>query len=218
MALLAWDFSGLDLWMAQQFGSAQGFALSENWFWRGLLHDKIRPWPWVLELMLVVAIFWPLGSFKRLPKSRRVQLALTTLAAALTVSLIKAFSRTSCPWDLQQFGGVATYVSHWAWGVLDGGTGRCFPAGHASTGFAFLGGFFAFRHVHANAAWRWFFGAMLAGFIFGLTQQIRGAHFMSHTLWTAWLCWVVALVIDCAVSWLSRSAAPISTPISTPAD
>jgi membrane-associated PAP2 superfamily phosphatase len=33
--------------------------------------------------------------------------------------------------------------------------------------------------------------AVLAGLILGLSQQMRGAHFMSHTLWTAWLCWTV---------------------------
>ena len=94
--------------------------------------------------------------------ARRAQLALTTLAALLTVSTIKLYSHTSCPWDLQEFGGVATYVSHWALGLRDGGTGGCFPAGHASAGFAFIGGFFAFRHGLPKTAWRWFAGAMLA--------------------------------------------------------
>ena len=217
LGLLAWDFSGLDLWMAQLFGSAQGFALNEHWLFRDILHDDIRLWPWALELALLVAIFWPFGSLKKLPKKRRVQLALTTLATLLVVSLIKTYSRTSCPWDLRQFGGVAAYVSHWAWGVADGGTGRCFPAGHASAGFAFIGGFFVFRHGQPNTAWCWFAGAMLVGLTFGLSQQIRGAHFMSHTLWTAWLCWTVAAVIDAAVSRQSRPAAPATTPTTAPA-
>ena len=127
---------------------------------------------------------------------------ITTLVALLVVSTIKIHSHTSCPWDLQQFGGVASHVSHWAWGVADGGTGRCFPAGHASAGFAFIGGFFAFRHVLPKTAWRWFTGAMLVGFILGLAQQLRGAHYMSHTLWTAWFCWTVAAVVDGMVSQL----------------
>ena len=59
------------------------------------------------------------------------------------VSTLKYTSSTSCPWDLSEFGGVARHVSHWALGVLDGGGGKCFPAGHASAGIAFFGGFFA---------------------------------------------------------------------------
>lgn len=202
LLLLAWDYSGLDLAMANWVGSANGFAFESHWLWRGVLHDDIRLLPWLVELVLLVASIWPFGALKQLKFARRLQLALTTLVALLVVSTIKIHSHTSCPWDLQQFGGVASHVSHWAWGVADGGTGRCFPAGHASAGFAFIGGFFAFRHVLPKTAWRWFTGAMLVGFILGLAQQLRGAHYMSHTLWTAWFCWTVAAVVDGMVSQL----------------
>ena len=45
----------------------------------------------------------------------------------------------------------------------------------------------------ARAAWICFATALLAGITVGLAQQIRGAHYLSHTLWTAWLCWFVTL-------------------------
>lgn len=218
LLLLIWDYSGFDLAMAHWVGSAGGFALESHWLWRKLLHDDVRLWPWALELYLLIGMFLPLGSLKHLPLARRVQLALSTLAALLTVSTIKLHSHTSCPWDLQAFGGVATYVSHWAWGVRDGGTGGCFPAGHASAGFAFIGGFFAFRQVLPKTALRWLAGAMAVGFVFGLAQQVRGAHYMSHTFWTAWLCWTVAGGIDVAVSrWIarSRSRAPARGPVAS---
>lgn len=119
----------------------------------------------------------------------------------------------SCPWDLQQFGGVARYLSHWAWGVSDGGAGGCFPSGHASAGFAFVGGFFAFRHTLPLTARRWLIGALAAGLLLGLAQQVRGAHYMGHTLWTAWFCWAAAALVDQGVSQLIsqnrlRAAAP----------
>lgn len=216
LALLLWDASGLDLTMAHWAGAATGFALESHWLWRHVLHDEVRLWPWVLELGLLTAIFLPAGALRQLPLERRAQLALTTLAALLAVSTIKLYSHTSCPWDLKEFGGVATYVSHWAWGLRDGGTGGCFPAGHASAGFAFIGGFFAFRHALPGTARRWLAGAMAAGFIFGLAQQLRGAHYMSHTFWTAWLCWAVAAGIDAAVSQLiaqTPSRAPAPAPV-----
>ncbi|MDB5885804.1 MAG: (acid phosphatase) superfamily protein-like protein [Polaromonas sp.] len=206
--LLLWDNSNLDLAMAHWFGTGSGFALKSHWLWRKLLHDDIRLWPWVLELGLLIGVLVPWGSLKRLPMARRAQFALTTLAALLTVSTIKLFSHTSCPWDLQAFGGVATHVSHWAWGVSDAGTGGCFPAGHASAGFAFIGGFFAFRRVLPQTARRWLAGAMAAGLVLGLAQQVRGAHFMSHTFWTAWLCWTVAGALDGAVSRLTAQSRP----------
>ncbi|MDB5928592.1 MAG: (acid phosphatase) superfamily protein-like protein [Polaromonas sp.] len=208
LLLLAWDASGLDLPMARWFGSASGFALENHWLWRYVLHDDIHLWPWVLELGLMAGIFLPVGSLRQLPMARRAQLALTTLAALLAISAIKLHSHTSCPWDLQAFGGAATYVSHWAWGLRDGGSGGCFPAGHASAGFSFIGGFFAFRHALPQTARRWLMGAMAAGLLLGLAQQVRGAHYMSHTLWTAWLCWVVAGGLDALVSRLIARTPP----------
>ena len=213
LLLLAWDFSGLDLWMARWSGSAAGFPLESNWFWRGVLHVPMRNMGWLLELSLLVAIFRPFGALRELPVERRVQLALTPLIALIAMSGIKVHSQTSCPWDLKEFGGMAIYLSHWAWGVKDGGSGGCFPAGHASTGFAFVGGFFAFRLARPAIARRWLVVALLAGLVLGIAQQVRGAHYMSHTLWTAWLCWAAAVAVEGVVSqWIaqrpSRAPAP----------
>lgn len=202
--LLVWDYSGLDLAMARWFGSASGFAFENHWLWRGVLHDDIRWLPWLVELGLLIAIARPFGTLQQLPTLRRVQLALTTLLALLVVSNIKLHSRSSCPWSLHEFGGVASYVSHWAWGVRDGGDGGCFPGGHASAGFAFFGGFFAFRQLLPKTARRWFAAALLTGLLLGLAQQVRGAHYMSHTLWTAWFCWATAAGLDLGFSQLGR--------------
>jgi membrane-associated PAP2 superfamily phosphatase len=198
LALLAWDGSNLDMRLARWFGDAKGFELTEHWLFTSGLHDGGRLVAWVLAMWLTLMVWWPVGWLRRLEAGERVQLIATTLLAVLLVSSLKAFSSTSCPWDLAAFGGVARHVSHWSW-VPDGGSGRCFPAGHASSGFAFIGGYFVWRR-HAPAIARiWLVLALLAGFTLGLGQQVRGAHFMSHTLWTGWLCWSLALAIDAAL-------------------
>lgn len=194
---LAWDASGLDLPFAHLAGSAGGFPWKEHWLLFDVLHEGGRHFAWLLVLGLCLAVWWPLGPLARITMARRLQLAVTTLAAALGVALLKKISLTSCPWELAEFGGVARYASHWS-RTLDGGAGQCFPAGHASSGFAFVGGYFAFRDVDLRLARQWFGGAMVAGLVLGLAQQWRGAHFMSHTLWTAVVCWVVAFGIDAA--------------------
>ncbi|RYY75792.1 MAG: PAP2 family protein, partial [Comamonadaceae bacterium] len=66
----------------------------------------------------------------------------------------------------------------------------------ASAAFAYVGGWFVFRRRAPALAWRWLLVAMLAGVALGTAQQVRGAHYLSHTLWTAWVCWTVAWVID----------------------
>ncbi len=191
LILLAWDFSGGDMQMAQWWGQASGFALRDNWWMVKVMHEGARNAGWVLLLALLAGIWWPWATLRHMAKAERVILFLSVLAALLTVTLIKGFSKTSCPWDLQVFGGLASYVSHWNLFQIDGGGGHCFPAGHASTGFAFMAAYFSLRHSGVPAARLWLVCALLAGFVLGLSQQIRGAHFMSHTLWTAWLCWTV---------------------------
>lgn len=191
---LAWDATHLDLAVARLAGSAAGFPWREHWLLAGLLHEGGRRLSWLLAAGLLAAIWWPVGPLRRLARPARIRLALSTVLAALAVSTLKAGSATSCPWDLAQFGGAARYTSHWSL-LADGGPGRCFPAGHASAGFAFVGGYFAFRPVDEQLARRWLAIALAAGLLLGLGQQWRGAHFMSHTLWTAVVCWFAAWAV-----------------------
>lgn len=194
---IAWDFSGLDLLLAQFMGGPHGFTLRNQWWLRSILHEGGRALAWLIVCCLCLAVPWPQGPLRRIPFERRLQLALTGLLASGIVALLKASNYTSCPWDLEAFGGIARYQSHWSgWMLSDGGSGHCFPAGHASAGFGFLGGWFALHRHLPRLAGFWFLGALILGLTFGIAQQLRGAHFMSHTLWTAWICWMVAWLTD----------------------
>lgn len=198
LVILAWDASGLDLPLAQWMGSPEGFALKDNFWLSVVLHDWAKKACVALALACVLGIAWPWGPLRQLVRAERIWLVLTMLACTLTISTLKQFSHTSCPWDLSLFGGAADYVSHWQWGLADGGAGRCFPAGHASSAFAFLPLVWVLQarsQKPRSAAWICA-GMVLAGLVLGLVQQWRGAHFMSHTLWSAWLCAVLS-----AVSW-----------------
>ena len=193
LALLGlWDASGLDLPLARLFGDVGGFDWRNQWWMTRVLHDGARNASWALTLGLAVMIFWPRGVLRCLSRRERIGLLIGMLGCLTTMSLMKFTSTTSCPWDLSEFGGTASYVSHWRWGVADGGGGHCFPAGHATAGFAWVSGWFWLRERAPRAATVWLCAALLAGTALGLAQQIRGAHFMSHTLWTAWLCWTVS--------------------------
>ena len=194
-----WDASGLDLPLARWAGTAQGFA------WRSVpalvlwLHEVPRALSMVLLALLAVGAVWPWGFLRRLARRDRLQLVLSILAAIVFSTLVKRISGTSCPWDLAEFGGVARYVSHWSWGVQDGGPGHCFPAGHASAAFGFVAGWFVLRRTVPALATGWLLAALAAGLVLGLSQQLRGAHYLSHTLWSAWICWTVGLVVECGV-------------------
>lgn len=189
--IVLWDVSGLDMPFARLVGGKAGFPLRDSWFLTTVLHDGVKQLAWMFVLALAVSTVWPWGPLKDLPFARRVQLTAVTLCASGLIALLKAGNHTSCPWDLEQFGGVASYISHWTgWVRSDGGGGHCFPAGQASTGFAFIAGYFALRDDKPQLARWWLLASIALGLVLGGAQQLRGAHFMSHTLWTGWICWL----------------------------
>jgi membrane-associated PAP2 superfamily phosphatase len=187
VGILLWDWSGWDMQVVRWFGNAQGFALREVWWFRSLLHDGGRLLSFALLALMLLDAFYPLRAGPS--RLRRGYWVGVTLLSVLLVQWMKRASATSCPWDLAEFGGVARYVTHWQFGYLDGGAGHCFPAGHASGAFVFFSLYFLWREHEAKAARALLAGVALAGLAFSLTQLVRGAHYPSHMMWAAWLCW-----------------------------
>ena len=193
--LVAWDASGLDLRVMLGLGNAAGFPLREQWWLETVFHTAARQVALVIFMGLWVLVWRPVGVFRHYQRIERLEMVVGVTLALLAISGLKRFSLTSCPWDLQSFGGLATYVSHWQWGVKDGGSGGCFPGGHASSAFAFVAlvlpglsrGSGSAQH---RMAMRTLAGVVLAGLILGGVQTLRGAHYPSHTLWAGWICWV----------------------------
>ena len=195
---VGWDLSGLDMAVMHLIGTPAGFPLKDNWWLSNLLHDKLRLVAQLLFGAMLVWASWPMRA-GGLPRRERWLLAGLVLASLLVVNLVKISSRTSCPWDLQAFGGEASHVSHWLLGVGDGGGGRCFPGGHASSAFAFFALCLPWLYPPAGTqratalGWRWLALVLTMGAIAGVTQTLRGAHHPSHTLWTLVICAGISL-------------------------
>lgn len=191
--LLLWDLAGLDRAAMHLVGTPVGFAWKEAFLTRAVLHEGGRVAGWLVLGLLVVNIWRPLWAGPT--RAERVRWLAVTVLCVLAVPALKQFSHTSCPWDLAEFGGVARYVGHWQTGLGDGGPGRCFPSGHATAAFAFFGGWFVLRDHQPRASRLWLAGVLLAGLLLGGGQYLRGAHYPSHTLWTAWLCWALSAAL-----------------------
>lgn len=199
-AALLWDLSGWDWAVSAWFGDAGGFAARHNPWVRGLLHEGLRG---LYALLLAGAAWQAFRAWKlarcgaaHAPCASRQALAVAALLLIwLAVPMLKQLSLSSCPWSLAAFGGEARWVSHWRFGVADGGPGHCFPSGHAAGGF----GFFAlvalwapYRHRRPGP-WRFWVAVVLVGGLAGSWAQVaRGAHFLSHCLWSAALCAALA--------------------------
>lgn len=118
-----------------------------------------------------------------------VTVALTTFFAAL----LKMTSAHSCPWDLQGFGGTAHWFPLFDSPAFDTGPGRCWPSGHSAGGFSLMAGYFAFRRNHRAIARIALVFALGLGALMSFVQMARGAHFLSHCLWSLWIAWFCSL-------------------------
>ena len=189
---LIWDASGSDLNVATWLAGPQGFALRDHWWLSRVMHEWAKQLAVLIYLGVLVMSVWPKGIWRGLQRRQRFEIATGITLSLLVVSTMKHNSLTSCPWELQAFGGVAQYVSHWSWGVADGGSGSCFPGGHVSSAFAFIALSLPWltsvnaeqQRLGRNMTWV----ILLAGLALGLAQTLRGAHYPSHTAWTALIC------------------------------
>lgn len=191
LLLLCWEGLGGDRIVTSWIASAEtGFALRAHpWLVYGM-HEGARLLSAALLVMLVIDASRRHGSGPS--RSARWLALAAVVACMLTISAIKRMSMTSCPWDVIAFGGQFPYVPHWPWMATDGGPGHCFPSGHASAAFGYFALVFLWRPYGTQRA-AWIFGGVcLAGLLLGLTQVLRGAHYMSHVFWTGWICWTVS--------------------------
>ena len=210
LVLVLWDFSGADRVVTGWFGNAQGFAWRNHFLTATVVHEGGRVLAWATLLSLLVCVVSQpvpvgVGLASTPQRTERLFWFVVTLACLLLVPAIKRFSATSCPWDMVEFGGSARAVSHWLWGVTDGGPGHCFPSGHAVGAFAFFSQYFLWRPHRAGRARAWLTLVLVAGCVFALGQLARGAHPVSHSAWSAWLCWTTCAL---ASAWRSRRSRP----------
>ena len=112
-----------------------------------------------------------------------------------TISIFKSMSVHGCPSNLSLYGGNLPLFSLFAHLPAGVQAGHCFPGGHASAGFALMAFYFAFQESKPYFARAMLLLSLVVGFAMGWVQMMRGAHFMSHNLWSAWLVWLVLFVL-----------------------
>lgn len=198
--LLAWlsENTLMDLWLANHIFSWEGGAwnLRQNWLTFQVMHH----WGNVFVCMLATcatilfALSW---RFQRWEKWRgsTAYFMVCMIMIPSSIAFMKRFSEVPCPWDLANFGGSLVYQHNldYALGLNHGG--HCFPAGHASGGYVLLALYFAVFPHFRTRRWVYLLPGLLTGLSFGVAQQLRGAHFFSHDVWTAFIAWTMALAI-----------------------
>lgn len=195
IALITW---GGDLWIANHLYAWEGghWALQDNLITSTVIHEagrRLSMLAWVAVLVATILAFR--NPRMTLWKGPLLRLCLSVLLATVIVALMKRLTHMDCPWDLANYGGRHPYRALFAPHPTNIKTSGCFPAGHAGAGYSWVALYFFFLSVKPQ--WRRIgLGIGLgAGLVFGFAQQLRGAHFLSHDVWTLMICWVTASLV-----------------------
>ncbi|KAF0812857.1 hypothetical protein IGB42_02700 [Andreprevotia sp. IGB-42] len=155
----------------------------------------------VVAIGVGVALLWVL-SWHVLPLAawRRSLLWLVAglVASTTVISMLKSNSVHHCPWDVVDYGGYAPRLALFQSLPANISPGRCFPGGHASAGFALMAFYFALRERKPRPARRALLAGLALGMVMGWSQMMRGAHFFSHNVWSAWWVWMTLLALYAA--------------------
>lgn len=202
--VLAFEMTNLDLWVQDQLFDFE----RQTW-----LIDKEEPvGKWLfytgpklviifIGVVMLAAAALPRQWRRYLPEVLRSRHNTTVvfLSLALTPALIgwsKAVTNMFCPSEIQRYGGEVKYVrlfDTYPVGEKPAQQGRCFPAGHASGGFALLAlaGLASERRGQLLGV----VTGLTVGSLMGFYQMAKGAHYLSHTLITALSAWAVFLAL-----------------------
>lgn len=125
-------------------------------------------------------------------------LLIISLASIFVPSLasLKNITNVPCPVDIVNFGGNSPDIK-----ILDSypkeyvqeKKAKCWPAGHATMGFSLMSLYFFFKNSRNKKIALTF--AIFIGFSTGGYKILIGDHFLSHTLVTMLLAWLVILLI-----------------------
>jgi len=161
-----------------------------------------------IKALFIVFIIIVIGSLAFLRHNSKVKeyktgliiVALSTILIPLTVGVLKAKTNTPCPRNITRYHGRYPYVTFLgAYPVTFKQTCKikCFPAGHASGGFALMSLFFLFKRKRNRIVA--LTCAVGVGWSTGFYKMLIGDHFLSHTIDSMILAWLVILLITLLV-------------------
>ena len=204
--LILFEHTNLDLVVQDlffNFNTGTWLVDSEAPLLRLIFYSGIKG---VIIAVGIVTVICFVLSFKntRLRKWRQ-GLLLCILSLALVPLLVaggKQFTNVYCPYQIQRYDGVVPYVKllgSYPETFHPKRRGKCFPAGHATGGFAFMALYYVFKKRRARIAGLG--TGLILGWTMGLYQMFKGAHYLSHTVVTMLLAWIIICVIHtCVIS------------------
>ena len=197
--ILLFEWFDIDIWLQDKlynFDTQQWAVNKNNIVLKIIFYDGVKKLYVLLVLMLFVSIMYILKVKKSSCYTMGLVIVLLSIIfVGLVVGEIKNLTNTPCPKHISHYDGEAPYVT-----VLSGFPSnyvqerkyKCFPAGHASGGFALMSLFFLFKRKRNRVIA--LISAVVLGWSLGRYKMLIGDHFFSHTLVSMLLAWLIILI------------------------
>lgn len=199
--LMVGEFTHIDLMIEDYYydSALKTFPWKNAWFAKILMHvyvkNLILACGFILYSILLIDSIKPLCILNRWLRFRLRFVAIASVIIPATLSLLKKYSFLHCPWDIDRYNGSAPFLKLLDYVPKGLDAGACFPAGHASTGLWLASLCVFWLPINPTKAKQVFAIGLLVGFILGWVQQMRGAHFLFHTLWSMWIASLIILLM-----------------------
>jgi len=194
------EYSNIDIWLQDtvyNFESSKWILDRDDKLSKLIFYDGIKK----VIIAFILMVFFSTLLFR---KSQFVQnykegisiVLLSAILVPLTVGALKATTNIPCPSNLEHYGGTYPHITlstPYPQDFYQAENIRCYPAGHASGGFALLSLVFLFKNKRNKLIAA--VSALAIGWSMGIYKMLIGDHFLSHTFVTMMLAWLIILII-----------------------
>lgn len=178
---------------------AGAFPWRHAWLTETFSHSILKTLLTLAAAYFIVAAGWdafrPRAGRDALDRLRLRIVGVSAVLVPLVISMLKQASVAHCPWDLARYGGNEPYLRLFDALPLGVQAGHCLPAGHASSALWLVSLCVYWLPGRPQGARLVALAALLLGGLVGWMQQLRGAHFLTHTLWSIWLACAIVLIV-----------------------
>ena len=199
LTLAVFETTSLDLLVQDRlYDPASGWCIDRNASVpRMIFYEGPKVVIGVIGAFLLLCVAVPAARSAKLPFSRREAAFLLVCIGLipLTAGVLKKTTGVFGPWKIARYGGEQPYrklfeaIPH----VPGRERGRGFPAAHCSGAFALMGLYFVAKGPRARRAG--LACGLVAGWTVGIYQTLKGAHYLSHTVVTMIVAWLMVQLL-----------------------
>lgn len=209
LTVLAFELSSWDMTVQQLFFNSS----TGEWLWpkhepvlKAFLYDGIKAVVILCAISLAIVLLVARKSTLVGKYRRGLQIVLLSMILVpSTVATLKQITDMACPCKLKAFGGSYVYVKLFQQQAIENKHQQqqeCYPAAHASIGFSLVSLFFLFKTRKSRRIA--LASAITLGWIMGLYKMAIGDHFLSHTLVSMQLGWLISSGIALALQFKDK--------------